>query len=173
VVDDHLQTSAPDIYAAGDIAAYPDPILGRMRFEHWDNAIASGQTAAANMTGANEVYRHVPYFFSDQFDLSINMLGYPSNAAHVVVRGALALDQFSAFFIDDGELRGAMLVNDDAQMDLVRDLIAEAVPVPNPHALLDPTFDLASLRPAPTDQTDAATGEAPNASEQPTAADAP
>ncbi len=173
VVDDHLQTSTPDIYAAGDIAAYPDPILGRMRFEHWDNAIATGQTAAANMTGADEVYRHVPYFFSDQFDLSINMLGYPSNAAHVVVRGALALDQFSAFFIDDGELRGAMLVNDDAQMDLVRDLIAEAVPVPNPHALLDPTFDLASLRPAPTDQTDAATGEAPNASEQPTAADAP
>ncbi len=120
-----------------------------MHFEHWDNAIATGQTAAANMTGGDEVYRHVPYFFSDQFDLAINMLGYPMSAAHVVVRGALARDQFSAYFIEDGILRGVMMVNDDAQMDLARDLIAEAAPVPDPHALLDPNFDLASLRPTP------------------------
>jgi len=149
VVDDHLRTSAPDIYAAGDLAAYPDLVLGRMHFEHWDNAIATGQTAGANMTGGDEVYRHVPYFFSDQFDLAINMLGYPSSTAHVVVRGALARDQFSAYFIDDGKMRGVMMVNDDAQMDLARDLIAEAAPVPEPHALLDPNFDLASLRPGP------------------------
>lgn len=154
VVNDHLQTSAPDIYAAGDVAAYPDPVLGRMHFEHWDNAIATGQTVAANMTDGDEVYRHVPYFFSDQFDLAINMLGYPSSAAHVVIRGALARDQFSAFFIDDGVMRGVMMVNDDAQMDLARELIAEAAPVPNPHALLDENFDLASLRPAISDQTD-------------------
>ena len=149
VVDDHLRTSTPDIYAAGDLAAYPDLVLGRMHFEHWDNAIATGQTAGANMTGGDEVYRHVPYFFSDQFDLAINMLGYPSSTAHVVVRGALARDQFSAYFIDDGKMRGVMMVNDDAQMDLARDLIAEAAPVPEPHALLDPNFDLASLRPGP------------------------
>ncbi len=149
VVNDHLQTSAPDIYAAGDLAAYPDPVLGRMHFEHWDNAIATGQTAAANMTGGDEIYRHVPYFFSDQFDLAINMLGYPSSTEHVVVCGALARDQFSAYFIEDGILRGVMMVNDDAQMDLARDLIAEAAPVPDPHALLDPNFDLASLRPSP------------------------
>jgi hypothetical protein len=73
-----------------------------------------------------------------------------------VVRGALARDQFSAFFIDDGILRGVMMVNDDAQMDLARDLIAEAAPVPDPHALLNPNFDLASLRPQP----EADTGEA-------------
>lgn len=154
IVDDHLRASAPDIYAAGDIAAYPDPVVGRMHFEHWDNAIATGQTAAANMTGGNEVYRHVPYFFSDQFDLSINMLGYPSSTARVAVRGALAQDQFTAYFIADGMLRGAMMVNDDAQMDLVRDLIAEAVPVPDAQALLDPSFDLASLRPGPADQAE-------------------
>ena len=165
VVNDHLQTSAPDIYAAGDLAAYPDPILGRMHFEHWDNAIATGQTAAANMTGGDEIYRHVPYFFSDQFDLAINMLGYPRDTAHVVVRGFLQRDQFSAYFIEDGRLRGAMLVNDDAQMDLVRDLIAEDVPVPEPHALMDENFDLASLRVAPADaqasaEESATTGDA-------------
>jgi 3-phenylpropionate/trans-cinnamate dioxygenase ferredoxin reductase subunit len=148
VVNDHLQSSAPDIYAAGDLVAYPDPVLGHMHFEHWDNAIATGRTAAVNMTGGDEVYRHVPYFFSDQFDLAINMLGYPRSSARVAVRGTLARDQFSAYFIEDGILRGTMMVNDDAQMDLVRDLIAEGTPVPDPHALLDPTFDLASLRSA-------------------------
>ena len=152
VVDDHLRASAPDIYAAGDVAAYPDPVVGRMRFEHWDNAIATGQTAAANMTGGDKVYRHVPYFFSDQFDLVIKMLGYPSDTAHVVVQGTLGQDQFSAYFIEDGILRGAMLVNDDRQMDLVRNLIAEAVPVPDTHALIDPDFDLASLRANATEQ---------------------
>lgn len=161
VVNDHLQTSAPDIYAAGDIAAYPDPILGRMHFEHWDNAIATGQTAAANMTGGDEVYRHVPYFFSDQFDLAINMLGYPAPTAHVAVRGDLVHDQFTAYFVEDGKLRGAMMVNDDAQMDTVRDLIAEDVPVPDPHALVNPDFDLASLRPNPPDQADAGENEHP------------
>ncbi|HEU5348190.1 MAG TPA: FAD/NAD(P)-binding oxidoreductase [Ktedonobacterales bacterium] len=168
VVNEHLQTSAPDIYAAGDIAAYPDPILGRMHFEHWDNAIATGQTAAANMAGGDEIYRHVPYFFSDQFDLSINMLGYPTSSAQVAVRGALALDQFTAYFIEDSRLRGAMMVNDDAQMDLVRDLIAEEVPVPDPHALVEPDFDIASLRPAPPDQgdtTDVTRDEQPTATE--------
>ena len=159
VVNNYLQTSAPDIYAAGDLAAYPDPILGRMHFEHWDNAIATGKTAAANMAGGDEVYRHVPYFFSDQFDLAINMLGYPSETAHVVVRGALQMDQFSAYFIEDDKLRGALLVNDDAQMNLVRDLIAEGVSVPEPHALMDPHFDLASLRAAPA--------EAPGATDEP------
>ncbi|HEX5548819.1 MAG TPA: FAD/NAD(P)-binding oxidoreductase [Ktedonobacterales bacterium] len=159
VLNDHLQTSAPDIYAAGDLAAYPDPVLGQMHFEHWDNAIATGQTAGANMAGGDEVYHHVPYFFSDQFDLAINMLGYPTHSAHVVVRGALTRDQFSAYFIDDGKMRGVMMVNDDAQMDLARDLIAEAAPVPDPHALLDPNFDLASLRPRP--ETAAGEGSAP------------
>jgi NADPH-dependent 2,4-dienoyl-CoA reductase/sulfur reductase-like enzyme len=161
VVNDHLQTSAPDIYAAGDLAAYPDPILGRMHFEHWDNAIATGKTVAANMAGGDEVYRHVPYFFSDQFDLAINMLGYPSDTAHVVVRGALQRDQFSAYFIEEGRLRGAMLVNDDAQMDLVRDLIAEDVPVPEPHALMDEKFDLASLRAASPDTQESAEESTP------------
>ena len=163
VVNDHLQSSAPDIYAAGDVAAYPDPVAGRMHFEHWDNAIASGQTAGVNMAGGDEVYRHVPYFFSDQFDLSINMLGYPHSTAHVAVHGSLAQDQFTAYFIEEGVLRGAMQVNDDAQLDLVRDLIAEAAPVPDAHALLDPHFDLASLRPKPSDET-ATAGESANES---------
>ena len=147
IVDDHLRASAPDVYAAGDVAAYPDPVAGRMHFEHWDNAIASAQTAAANMTGGDEVYRHVPYFFSDQFDLALNMLGYPSAAATLVVRGDVSKDAFTALFAQDGMLRAALMVNDDAQMDLWRELIAANTRLPDDLAsLADPTFDLATLR---------------------------
>ncbi|MEO7003064.1 MAG: FAD-dependent oxidoreductase, partial [Ktedonobacterales bacterium] len=149
VVDDHLRASAADVYAAGDVAAYPDPVAGRMHFEHWDNAIASAQTAAANLTGGDEIYRHVPYFFSDQFDLAINMLGYPSAMATLVVRGDVTKDAFTTLFAEGGILRAAMMVNDDAQMDLLRELIAANTRLPADLAPLgDPTFDLATLKQA-------------------------
>ncbi len=143
VVNDHLQTDAAGVYAAGDVAAYPDPIAGRMHFEHWDNAIASAQTAAANMTGGDEIYRHVPYFFSDQFDLSLNMLGYPSSEAQITVRGDMGAKKFTALYVQDGVLRAALMVNDDAEMDRLRDLIAaQAKPTGD---LSDASQDLGSL----------------------------
>lgn len=151
VVNERLQTSAPDVFAAGDVAAYLDPIVGRTHFEHWDTAIATGQTAGANMTGAGEIYQHVPYFFSDQFDLSINVLGYLGHQATLVVRGEPGNDRFTTLFVDDGVLRGAVMVNDDAQMDLLRELIAAEARVPNIQALQDAGFDLASLKEAQLD----------------------
>ena len=147
MVDDHLRASAEDIFAAGDVAGFVDPVMGRFHFEHWDNAIASGQAAAANMTGANEPYRHVPYFFSDQFDLSINMLGYPSPDAEVVVRGDMAQDAFTAVYVRDGAIRAALMVNDDAQMDTWRELIEAGVAAPHDvQQLADRSFDPASLK---------------------------
>lgn len=147
VVDDHLRASAPDVFVAGDIAAYPDPVVGRLHFEHWDNAIESAKTAAANMTGGDEAYIHVPYFFSDQFDLALNMLGYPSPDAEVVIRGDQANDQFTALYVQQGILRAALMINDDAQMDLLRELIQANARTPDdPQQLADPTFDLASLK---------------------------
>lgn len=146
VVDERLETRVAGIFAAGDLAAYPDPIAGRMHFEHWDNAIASATAAAANMAGGDEPYRHVPYFFSDQFTLSLNMLGYPSADAEVVVRGDTGADKFTALYVRDGALRAALMVNDDADMDLVRELIAASAQAPHPASrLADPAFDLASL----------------------------
>ncbi len=147
LVDDHLLTSAEDVFAAGDVAGFVDPVMGRFHFEHWDNAIASAQTAAANMTGADEPYRHVPYFFSDQFDLSINMLGYPSPDAEVVVRGDMTQDAFTAVYVRDGAIRAALMVNDDAQMDTWRELIEAGVAAPHDlQQLADPSFDPASLK---------------------------
>ncbi len=147
VVDEHLETMVADIFAAGDVAAYPDPYARRMHFEHWDNAMASGQAVAANMVGGDQPYRHVPYFFSDQFDLSINMLGYPSNDAQIVIRGDLHTNKFTAFYVQSGSLRAALMINDDEQMDTIRDLIAAGAPVSEPQRLADPSFDLSSLQP--------------------------
>jgi 3-phenylpropionate/trans-cinnamate dioxygenase ferredoxin reductase subunit len=138
----------PEIFAAGDIVTYPDTLAGWMHFEHWDHAVASGQAAAANMAGETQFYRHVPYYFSDQFDLAINMLGYPFPNAQVVLRGSLADNAFSALYVYDNRLVAALLVNDASQLDLLRDLIAAGAQVPgNPSVLGGPAFDLASLRP--------------------------
>ena len=147
MVDDHLRASADGVYAAGDVAAYVDPVMGRYHFEHWDNAIASGQTAAVNMTGGDERYQHVPYFFSDQFDLVINMLGYPSPDAEVIIRGDMPKDSFTAVYIRDGAIRAALMVNDDAQKDTWRELIEQAAAPPSERIqLADPGFDPASLK---------------------------
>jgi 3-phenylpropionate/trans-cinnamate dioxygenase ferredoxin reductase subunit len=146
IVDQHLETNVADIFAAGDIAAYIDPYAGRMHFEHWDNAIASGQVAAANMTKSDELYRHVPYFFSDQFDLFINMLGYPSDKAQIVIRGNKQQNKFTAFYVQNRALRSALMVNDDEQMDLIRDLIAAGATVSDVQSLSNPNFDLNTLK---------------------------
>lgn len=146
IVDQHLETKVEDIFAAGDVAAYPDPFAGLMHFEHWDNAIASGQVVGANMVGGDTPYRHIPYFFSDQFDLSINMLGYPSSQAQSVIRGDMSKGAFTALYVERGVLRAAFMVNDDAQMDLLSELIASEAKVQNPQKLADPNFDLSTLK---------------------------
>ncbi|HEY7974852.1 MAG TPA: FAD-dependent oxidoreductase [Ktedonobacterales bacterium] len=147
MVDDHLRASADNVFAAGDVAAYLDPVMGRYHFEHWDNAIASGQTAGTNMAGGDEAYHHVPYFFSDQFDLSINMLGYPSPDAEVITRGHMERDIFTAVYLRDGAIRAALMVNDDALMDTWRELIAMgAAPPSDRMELADLAFDPASLK---------------------------
>ncbi|HEX8032421.1 MAG TPA: FAD-dependent oxidoreductase, partial [Ktedonobacterales bacterium] len=148
VTDDRLETRVAGVFAAGDAVAYPDPLGGRMHFEHWDNAIASGHAAGANMAGGDEPYRHVPYFFSDQFDLSINMLGYPSSTTQIIIRGDMSANAFTALYMENGTLRAALMVNDDAHMDLLRDLIAASAPVTgDPKRLADPSFDLSTLMP--------------------------
>jgi 3-phenylpropionate/trans-cinnamate dioxygenase ferredoxin reductase subunit len=147
VVNERLETRAAGVFAAGDVAAYLDPVAGHMHFEHWDNAIASGQVAGANMSGGDEPYRHVPYFFSDQFDYTINTLGYPSSEAEIVVRGDMATDTFTALYVQNGTLRAALMLNDDAHMDLLRDLIAASVPVRDLERLADPAVPLSTLAP--------------------------
>lgn len=100
IVNEYLETSQPGVYAAGDIANYPDAIFEkRRRVEHWDNAVAQGQHWARVVQGDRQPFVHVPYFFSDVFDLSYELWGDSSGATQTVVRGDLATSSFSVWWL--------------------------------------------------------------------------
>ncbi|HEY7332550.1 MAG TPA: FAD-dependent oxidoreductase [Candidatus Limnocylindria bacterium] len=129
-VDASLRTSAPDVYAAGDVAAAWHPRYGRhLRVEHWDNAIRQGRTAAANILGAQQTYDRVPYFYSDQFDLGMEYRGYAPQWDSVVLRGDVAARRFHAFWLTDGRVVAAMNANlwDDAKS--LRHIVESGEPV--------------------------------------------
>jgi 3-phenylpropionate/trans-cinnamate dioxygenase ferredoxin reductase subunit len=122
VVDEHLETNAPGIYAAGDVANAWHPHYDRhLRVEHWANALNQGITAGRNAAGNRETYTRLPYFFSDQYDLGMEYVGYSDPTDRVVVRGDLATREFIAFWHHDGIITAAMNVN---MWDVVDDLTA-------------------------------------------------
>jgi NADPH-dependent 2,4-dienoyl-CoA reductase/sulfur reductase-like enzyme len=114
LVDQHLATSAPDVFAAGDVANAFHPVIGqRMRNEHWANAIAGGKVAAASMAGADASLDDIPYFYTDQFDLGMEYSGYPPLAkdADVVYRGDRDKREVIAFWMHGGRVVAGMNVN--------------------------------------------------------------
>ena len=127
-VDASLRTSDPDVYAVGDIANQDHPVLGhRVRVEHWATALNQPATAAAAMLGQDASYTELPYFFSDQYDLGMEYIGYaPKDSyAEVVVRGDLAAREFVAFWLGaDSRVKAAMNVNVWDVVDEVKPIIA-------------------------------------------------
>lgn len=113
VVDEQLETSVPGIFAAGDIANFPDVMFGgtRRRIEHWDHAIATGQHAARNMLGTSQDFRHLSYFFSDMFDLSFELWGDTDNPATVVFTGSVAEKTAAAWYLRAGKLAAYLAMN--------------------------------------------------------------
>jgi len=106
VVDDHLRTSDPDIYAAGDIAAYPDPRSGeRVRIEHWAVAVRQGQAVARVMLGLAGPYRDVPFFWSAHYDVTLGYVGHATAWDSVRERGNLEQGQYAAAFERGGWYR--------------------------------------------------------------------
>ena len=100
VVNEYLETNQPGISAAGDIANYPDKIFEkRRRVEHWDNAVSQGQHWARVVQGDRQPFVHVPYFFSDVFDLSYELWGDASGATATAIRGDLASASFSVWWL--------------------------------------------------------------------------
>lgn len=122
LVDATLRTSHPDVYAAGDIAAHDHPTFGRLRVEHWDNAIGQGRAAARSMLGAEEPYDRMPYFFTDQYDLGMEYVGHVGAAGYdeVVIRGDLDSRVITALWIKDDRVVAGMHCNDWDAIDPIR-----------------------------------------------------
>lgn len=126
LVDGRLASSHPDVFAAGDIAEAQHPVLGRrVRVEHWANALNQGAVAGANGAGASKVYDRIPYFFSDQYDSSMEYSGWQLPSDQVVFRGNPADGVFVAFYLSEGKLVGGANVNVGGVNDQVQRLLRE------------------------------------------------
>jgi 3-phenylpropionate/trans-cinnamate dioxygenase ferredoxin reductase component len=147
LVDEHLQTSAPGVFAAGDVAGAEHPFYGeRIRVEHWANALHQGPAAARNMLGHDEPYDRLPYFFSDQYDVGMEYSGFARHWDRVVVRGDLAAREFVAFWMAEDRVVAGMNVNVWDVADPIRRLIGERVAVDD-RRLADPGVALEDLAP--------------------------
>ena len=140
----HLESSEPNIYAAGDICEYDSPVHGKpMRIEHWDVAFNQGKTAAFNMLGRGLEHTVVPYFFSDLADWS-SMEYVGPGSGDTVIRGSLDDGEFIAFYLDDGLVKAALSVGRSDDLDAARRFISEKTKVDD-GALGDLDTDLSGL----------------------------
>jgi 3-phenylpropionate/trans-cinnamate dioxygenase ferredoxin reductase subunit len=147
VVNEYLE-AADAIYAAGDIARYYSPTLGRhLRVEHYDVALQHGRTAGANMAGAHLAYTELPYFFSHMGALHIDVIGDMSVRHRCVRRGPLSLEPgFAQFYFADDFLQAALFINGKPDLlQAARERIAQRRPVTDPAAFADETRELAAL----------------------------
>jgi NADPH-dependent 2,4-dienoyl-CoA reductase/sulfur reductase-like enzyme len=130
IVNEYLQTSNPDIYAAGDIAYFPEAGLGPRRIEHWDNALNQGKHAGRNMAGANEPFTYLPFFFSDLFEFGYEAVGIVDSRLRTFADWQEVNKTGVIYYLDaDSRVRGAMTCNIFGKLDDARALIAKAEPV--------------------------------------------
>jgi 3-phenylpropionate/trans-cinnamate dioxygenase ferredoxin reductase subunit len=149
LVDEHLQASAPGVFAAGDVANTHHPFYGeRIRVEHWANALNQGPAAARNMLGQPDAYERLPYFFSDQYDVGMEYVGFARDWDRVVFRGDPATREFVAFWISGDRVVAGMNVNVWDVSDPIRRLIGERVAIDD-RLLADPAVPIEQLVAAP------------------------
>ena len=126
LVDRHLRSSDPDVYAAGDVANAYHPVLERrIRVEHWANAVHQPVVAAEGMMGREAQYDRLPYFYSDQYDVAMEYVGFadPGHYDQVVFRGDVQGRRFTAFWLAGGRVLAGMAVNTPDVMDDLRALL--------------------------------------------------
>ncbi|WP_319458227.1 MULTISPECIES: NAD(P)/FAD-dependent oxidoreductase [unclassified Mycobacterium] len=145
LVDEFCATSLDGLYAAGDVANHPNPLVGeRVRLESWQNAQNQGIAAARSMLGRREPYAEVPWFWSDQYDLNLQMAGHPQSGDELVWRGDVEGLAFSVFFVRAGILRAALAINRPRDVRAAIGLIERRAAV-SPEALRDPGTDLRKI----------------------------
>ncbi len=129
VADEFLRTSAPDIFAAGDVARFYNPALDKqIRVEHEDNANMMGKQAGRNMAGANEPYHHLPYFYSDLFDLGYEAVGELDSNLETVADWQELFKKGVVYYLQGGHVQGVLLWNVWDRVDAARQLIASQGP---------------------------------------------
>ncbi len=145
VVDEYGRTEDPAIFAAGDVANHPNSLLGRrVRLESWQNAQNQAINTARTMCGRLEPYAEIPWFWSNQYDLNLQLVGLPETWDQLVVRGNMVDHKFSVFYLADGKVVAANGVNTPRDVRLARMFMEQNI-CPNPAALGDPDTPLKSL----------------------------
>ncbi len=141
-VDEHCRTSDPNVYAIGDCCSHPSPRYGRrVRLESVDNAFEQAKTAAANLCRKVTVHDKTPWFWSDQYELKLQIVGLSQHYDRVVLRGDPASRSFSCCYLRDGELIALDAVNHAKDFMAARKLIGERAR-PDPARLADDTIAL-------------------------------
>jgi NADPH-dependent 2,4-dienoyl-CoA reductase/sulfur reductase-like enzyme len=126
IVDEHLMTSLHGVYAAGDVARFSSPVLGkRMRVEHEDNALTMGHAAGRAMAGDKDPYTHLPFFYSDLFELGYEAVGETDPRLDVVADWKTPFREGVVYYLSGGRVRGVLLWGIFGQVDAARALIAE------------------------------------------------
>jgi len=142
VVDEHLRTNVPGVFAAGDVANAHHPFYGEpIRVEHWANALNQGPAAARNMLGQAAAYERLPYFFSDQYEVGMEYTGFARSWDRVVFRGDPAAREFLAFWLVEDRVVAGMNVNVWDVIDPIKRLIRERAAVDD-RRLADPDVPL-------------------------------
>jgi 3-phenylpropionate/trans-cinnamate dioxygenase ferredoxin reductase subunit len=108
LVDEHCRTTLPDVYAAGDVANHLHPLFGRLRVEHWNNGYQQGRAAARAMLGGTEPYDYLHTFWSDQYEHTIEYVGFAADWDRLVFRGEPASRKFLGFYLKDGIVRAVV-----------------------------------------------------------------
>jgi 3-phenylpropionate/trans-cinnamate dioxygenase ferredoxin reductase subunit len=138
IVDEFCRTSDPGIYAAGDCTNHPNSLLGRrLRLESVHNAQEQGKTAALSILGKPEAYAQIPWFWSDQFDLKLQITGLAEHYTDMVIRGDVDSRSFAAFYFAGKRLIAVHAVNSPREFMLSKKLIAEGAQL-DPGAVADP-----------------------------------
>jgi 3-phenylpropionate/trans-cinnamate dioxygenase ferredoxin reductase subunit len=153
LVEEGLRSSAPGVFAAGDVANARNPFYGRhLRVEHWANALKQGPAAARSMLDEAVSYDELPYFFSDQYDTGMEYSGFATNWDEVVFRGDVEGREFIAFWVEERRVVAAMNFNVWDVHDTLRELIRSRKAV-DPDRLRDPDIALDKLIPEETGST--------------------
>jgi 3-phenylpropionate/trans-cinnamate dioxygenase ferredoxin reductase subunit len=145
VVDEYTRTSDPDIYSAGDCTNLPSALYGRrLRLESVPNAVGQARTAAAALCGKLRPYDAVPWFWSDQYHLKLQMVGLSQGYDQLVVRGSTDNESFAAFYLRRGKLISADAVNRAQEFMVAKHLVANAAAI-DPQRLADESIPLKAL----------------------------